>query len=107
MNKSILDFYMPIPATLGEVYNRKPPMNGGGSPTPPPSPPPSPAPFRSDSEDGSQALTISKRRKGLRKTILAGQIANEMKNESLGVSNNLNSVNANTNNNNTILGGAM
>ena len=88
MNKDIFDFYFPSPATFGDVYNKKPPMNGGGSPSPPPAPPPSPAPFRSDSSQGEQALTVSSRRKGLRKTILAQQLQEEK--QTLGVSNNLN-----------------
>ena len=65
------DFLLHTPAILFHVDPRKPLCNGGGSPSAPPPPPVQPAPYRADSGGGEQAVTVAKRRQGLKKTILS------------------------------------
>ena len=58
------------PATFGDLYLRKPPLNAG-SPKAPPPPPPAMAPPRADMQSGEEdAARLAARRKGLRRTML-------------------------------------
>ena len=67
-----LDFIIPAPAILSYLDPKKPLCNGGSKPKSPPKPAPITAPPRSEPESGVEdAIFTSRRRKGLRKTILS------------------------------------
>lgn len=74
-----MEFYPETPAILWHCDPRKPLCNGGGKPKAP-KPAPAPiAPVRVDEEAGSeQALAAMRRRKGLKRTILASQLQDNL-----------------------------
>jgi hypothetical protein len=71
------DFVPLAPATYGDTYSRKPPLNGG-SPKKPDPPPPAPAPVRADDGDPeNDASRIAARKKGLRRTMLQEMLSGQ------------------------------
>lgn len=92
--ETIFSYLLP-PASLGDCFTRKPPLNFGGGASAPPPPPKQQAPVREDPAAAmDDAALAAARKKGYRKTLL-GEMADSQQqlNSTLG--------------NSTILGGGQ